>query len=154
MNHNRRVLIKKALFILSIALFSFLVLLLFPLFSFAYGFSSIGRNNVIITGVFLLIWPLFLFYAAKIKSRLLFNLHIGYWWMVLAAFIFAYILNFDFMSAMPFVLFAFFLTPLIGFHYFFATHSNLPAFILFVIIACFIIGGYYIKAKTMNGEMT
>ena len=125
MNHKRRQMIKKALFILGIVLVAYLVLVVFPLFSSMYGFSGITRESLIVTGIFMLVWLLILFCAVKVKSRLLFNLHIGYWWVVMVAFIFTFVLRFNFIMDM-----------------------------MFVIIAGFIGSGYYIKAKTLNGEIS
>ena len=131
----------------------------FPLLGAAYGFAGISRANLVVTGVFVVVWMIVLFVAMIMRSRLLINMYLCYWLVIVAISMFLGILRvMDVLQYIAFTLFILFITPLIGIYYLFSDASGMvempvvvDVIILFIIPLCMLLLGLYVKKVFIKG---
>jgi len=129
-------------------------ILILPWLAFAYGFSGISPVNHYITIIFLAIWLLVLLLAVAMRSKMLFHMYNFYWLTVTVVcvyILFAIVVGLDFFEMIGMVLFAFFITPLLGFVVLLEGRTPNAIYVGILIFAlCLFFVGNFTKKKALK----
>ena len=143
------IMLKKIIVIVIIVLVLLASLLVFPLLGFALGFAGIGLDSLIITCIFIFVWLLVLLVAIKFKSKALFNMY-NYYWLTVSVVCFFVVGNLGILEGLAFVLFALFLTPIIGVDYLITSSTTVLSAVLILVALCLFSIGFFAKKKVLN----
>ena len=112
----------------------------FPWAGTAYGFGGISRESFIITCIFVSVWLVVLVLAAILKSNMLIDAHLAYWLVVLGVYVFILVTrDISVLQVLTFILFIWFLAPIIGIVYQF---PYIPTILEPIIPACMVLLGF------------